>query len=72
MVFWSKKEVTESTDKESEATKQSGGTELGQMESILNDVLGENKNGSSSLRDKASSRAEALDLQKFPVCINLY
>lgn len=45
------------------------GNELGQMENIINDVLGDGKKGSNTLRDKASSRAESLELHKFPVCI---
>ena len=40
--------------------------EIRQMESLLDDVINDKKS-SSSLRNKASNRAESLELSKFPV-----
>lgn len=72
-MFWSKKSDTtvpapETKDDDSHTSAKENDTELGQMESMINDVLKDGKKGSSTLRDKASSRAESLELNKFPVC----
>ena len=76
-MFWSKKEETSATptatvpetkDDDFHTPPKDDGNELSNMESIINDVIGEGKKGSNTLRDKASSRAESLELHKFPVC----
>lgn len=67
-MFWNKKEEVDIKDDGSHAKKadEQQQSELGQMESIINDVLDDGKKKNHTLRDKASSRAEALELHKFP------
>jgi hypothetical protein len=70
-MFWGKKADNSTVEGAKEETRNSDNqTEMDQMQTIINDVVYDNKD-SGSLRDKASSRAEALELNKFPVCIRV-
>lgn len=72
-MFWSKKsEVDTKDDDGNHLPKKENITENGDIQSIINDVMDEDKRRTDSLREKANSRAEALELSKFPVCIFIY
>jgi hypothetical protein len=68
-MFWNKKDQPETKDDGSHIARVDEQFEINQMESIINDILDDGKKKSDTLRDKASSRAEALELHKFPVSI---
>lgn len=72
-MFWTKKSEVDTRDDDGNhlPTKENI-TENGDLQSIINDVIDEDKKRSDSLREKANSRAEALELSKFPVCINIF
>lgn len=64
-MFWDKKESEKNDTSVGDEKKTAGrNDELAEMESIINDVLNDGK--SNSLREKASERAESLELNKFP------
>lgn len=72
-MFWnsdkgndSRKDVTSKKDDIKDDGPHTDNNEIRQMESLLDDVINDKKS-SSSLRNKASNRAESLELSKFPV-----
>lgn len=72
-MFWTKKEDAKEIKDDGPAvtgadTKDMN--DLGNMENMINDVLGGGKAKDDSLRSKASERAESLGLSKFPVCMD--
>lgn len=76
-MFWLKKTDSPETvtapapvpETKDDGSHADNSNELNRMENIINDVLSDGKKGSNTLRDKASSRAESLELHKFPVRI---
>lgn len=71
-MFWSKKPTSDIKDDDgnhlSKENVSDNANGTGEIQNIINEMIDEDKRRANTLRERAGSRAEALELSKFPVC----
>lgn len=66
-MFWNKSKTdSELTDKVTDSASSKVVSETSQIQEIMNEIADDDGKGKNTLRDKASERAESLELHKFP------